>query len=549
MIDRLRASRLGILVFIVVAAVAGAASAAKFEKRDYGALNDPVALDFEPRCQLQMSGEIVGPDAAAGQIGDYERARIALEEFRASPERVAAPGADRDKLVPSTGFFALCLSSEGGDLREALRVANLFGNVWMTVVEEGHVCLSACAVLFMQAKRRDGVFSSNLDARFPGRYMHYGAQLGFHAPALIYPKGSSDTVAKAEAEEAYRQALISVEALLPSEQMLLAAPLQFDDTRPLFERLAELSAKHQGTMRSEEDFPARLLVRMLTTPNSDMLWVKTLGEAHEYGIDVFGLAMPKRLTDRMVMAACASVVHTRCGNLVPRGQCGYAFATESGLLAIPRGVPGATAISAMIKSLQPGPKQFALETAAGQREKIAAMLADWEPQRTSLWPANVAQAGLRAEAVALQRRQALGWVSPCAVTAYWAGQQLVDLELQTLNGFERNWLVAEPLAKRDSGPGWLTVQAPVSPAAKTQPVAMLTPRPGGRFRRHMRLSLRGSPRPKPLRACAGTRCCHRRRRLPNSPTTSGNGTSKAAPSARRSRARRPVRPPSRCPAA
>ncbi len=457
------------------------ANAAQFEKLDYTATNDPSALDFKPACNIQMTDQILGPDPKAGEIGDYERAKIALDAFRRDPERPLAAGYDGSVLLPASGFFALCLSSEGGDLREALRIATLFQDHWMMVVKAGHSCGSACAVLFMQAKRRDGIFNSNLNPKYPGRYLHHEGSLWFHAPALIYPKKdsdpkkdgdnaakakvgkagaagaggdagqSSDMVTTEEAEEAYRQALISVEALLPNEAPVLSAPLASTQGKSADEILADFRSKFLGDERSDEDFPAKLLVRMLTTPNSDTFDVKTLGDAHEFGVTVWGLPLPKQLTDRIIVSACAAVAHMRCQNSSPRGQCRHPFEEDSAQVARTNlTVAQMAAFSAILsvrlqlaksaKTVEVGDEIY---TANDPIERQQAMLKRWKLEQTTLWPLAKAQVGLHAEAVALRsNRSYFGSASiPCAVVAHWAGDLLVDLELQTRNGIARHFLI------------------------------------------------------------------------------------------------------------
>lgn len=450
------------------------AQAAEFQKRDYSAANDPSALDFAPRCNMQMTDEIVGPDPKVGQAGDYERAKIALEAFRRDPERVRAAGDDGSTLRPASGFYALCLSSEGGDLREALRIATLFQDHWMMVVEPGQVCGSACAVLFMQAKRRDGIFSSNLNSKYPGRYLHHEGSLWFHAPALIYPKKDSENAAGAngdksksagagsdagqasnlvtteEAEEAYRQALISVEALLPNEAPVLSAPLASTEGKTADAILADFRSKFLGEERSDEDFPAKLLVKMLTTPNSDAFPIKTLGDAHEFGITVWGLPLPKQLTDRMIVSACAAVAHMRCEISTPRGQCRHPFEEDSAQVA--RTGLTAAQIAAMSKILsvelqlaQSGKLEagYELHTAIDPIERQQAMLKRWKVEQTTLWPLTKARGGLHAEAVAVRSTRPYfgSGTIPCAVVAHWDGDLLVDLELQTRNGIPRHFLM------------------------------------------------------------------------------------------------------------
>src|SRR5690606_29639647 len=99
--------------------------------------------------------------------GDYERVDAALKRAKFKQE--------------FSGYKALCIASDGGDLREAIKLGTLFKD-WIMVVEEGNRCISACAVLFMSGHTRDTV--NGVDTSWPGRYLHHRATLAFHAPAL-----------------------------------------------------------------------------------------------------------------------------------------------------------------------------------------------------------------------------------------------------------------------------------------------------------------------------------------------------------------------------
>ena len=75
--------------------------------------------------------------------------------------------------------FFLCLRSDGGDLAEAVKIAQFLLNTQRpsiaTVVEDGKTCASACAIIFL---------AGNLPARvgaWPQRFLHPRGKLLFHS--------------------------------------------------------------------------------------------------------------------------------------------------------------------------------------------------------------------------------------------------------------------------------------------------------------------------------------------------------------------------------
>ena len=75
--------------------------------------------------------------------------------------------------------FFLCLRSHGGDLAEAVKIAQFLLNTQRpsiaTVVEDGKTCASACAIIFL---------AGNVPARvgaWPQRFLHPRGKLLFHS--------------------------------------------------------------------------------------------------------------------------------------------------------------------------------------------------------------------------------------------------------------------------------------------------------------------------------------------------------------------------------
>jgi hypothetical protein len=131
--------------------------------------NQSDAYLFRPICHIRLN--------------DEEFTRKTLIQLMHAIERV------NGETDPQEGFFGLCLQGPGGDLEAALEAVPLLRG-WITIVEENRKCLSACAVLFMgggrhyntMLDRRLATFDADRGTLGEGRYLHFSAQLGFHAP-------------------------------------------------------------------------------------------------------------------------------------------------------------------------------------------------------------------------------------------------------------------------------------------------------------------------------------------------------------------------------
>ena len=156
--------------------------------------------------------------------------------------------------------WAICLNSPGGVLSEALRMAaDLHRYGIGTVVDDGNICLSACALMFMMG-------TEDWEIVRPSRKMHVTARLGFHRPEL---RSSS----KAPATPL---------ALTQSFDLAIEASLAFL-------RLAntpEPGAPHQPMIAP------RLIEAFFARRGQDFLHIETVEQAGRWGIDVFGFDAP-----------------------------------------------------------------------------------------------------------------------------------------------------------------------------------------------------------------------------------------------------------------
>src|SRR5207248_10194104 len=88
--------------------------------------------------------------------------------------------------------FFLCLRSDGGDLREAVQIAQFVLRTQRPsiapVVEDGRTCASACAVIFL---------AGNAPARvgaWPQRFLHPRGRLLYHSSRLELGRFSDDAL-------------------------------------------------------------------------------------------------------------------------------------------------------------------------------------------------------------------------------------------------------------------------------------------------------------------------------------------------------------------
>ena len=293
---------------------------ARFTILDTEKYNEPSALFFTPTCNARLEGVIYGPDPDdPNDKGDAARLALELKTFEDEVKATRHQG--------TKGRPALCLSSPGGDLLEALRIAEVFKG-WMMVVEDGADCISACSIVFMSAKPRDGLF--RFEERNPGRFLHYSGRLGFHAPVLNFPpsraQGLTPEQVAQEAQKAYADALARMRDLaFPSSgqksgQSATAAKQKDDDA--LDDRMRFLGSG-SGLL------PPGALLAFLVVPHEQMLFVDTVELAMSWNIEVFGFAKPPRLTRSMLAMACTNIAAMQCLKS-PNEECGEDFSQAIG---------------------------------------------------------------------------------------------------------------------------------------------------------------------------------------------------------------------------
>ncbi|RWA97858.1 hypothetical protein [Mesorhizobium sp.] len=109
---------------------------------------------------------------------------------------------------------AMYLNSGGGDANEAIRLSEIVSEQSIaTVVDNGSICLSACAFVFMAGRQDDEEYDGAVD-----RYLHVSGKLGFHAPSLPVTGKEGDPVGVdvtwGNLAQVYSSALKQVSSLL-----------------------------------------------------------------------------------------------------------------------------------------------------------------------------------------------------------------------------------------------------------------------------------------------------------------------------------------------
>ncbi|SNY90536.1 hypothetical protein SAMN04515647_0704 [Cohaesibacter sp. ES.047] len=239
-----------------------AASAATFTKM----------WDEDTKCILKMEGEI--------KEGDYQK----LLNLIVTPDvRKEDPSKPKETFIWS-GFSKvdprgydgdykhrrLCLNSPGGSFAEALKIAKIVDEGLGTVVEKHHRCLSACALVFMSGKHATG----EEDFKTIDRHIHAKASLGFHAPSLDlgFENLPIKTVPKELVNASYSTALTNSSDILKNRALL--------------------------NLRDS------LFITVLETSPQEMFYIDTPGKAAMWQIDVYGIPIPKRISQQNVALAC-----------------------------------------------------------------------------------------------------------------------------------------------------------------------------------------------------------------------------------------------------
>jgi uncharacterized membrane protein len=300
-----------LVVVAMIATTAPAVRAAYFDivPENVNYLNNPLEdIQFEPRCNLVMSGTIDG-----NTVADFENAVKELDA-RTTLKR------DNDFLSPlekQPGFRALCMSSSGGRLHDALDLIPHLDR-WIAVVPQGALCESACAIAFMGAGLSAGPYGDmgvSSTNRRQARFLHYTGILSFHAPTLEdLPDG---TITKDQLLKEYEQSRLTMgrilflrgwDILVRNQRGGAATPdLSTGDS---IERMLS---------RADVDpfLPASLFFTFLVTPNKSAFHVQTVEQALVWGIQIYGLSrktLDEDLPEFWFWRTCENLAWMMCHN-------------------------------------------------------------------------------------------------------------------------------------------------------------------------------------------------------------------------------------------
>jgi hypothetical protein len=221
-------------------------------------------------------------------------------------EGLIAPG-DHDRLADLIGHSrlnpydertnALCLKSSGGSYDEGIKISELiYSNGISTVVPDDAECFSTCAVIFMA-----GVIGNLEPERkheqeqkqvAPHRKLSAGGILGFHAPYLSLSPGNYS-----------------------KEQMESSA----QDLRRAILALVQLSSRQ--TQLAGNDFVKKsLIVRIREKGPTEVFYVKTIGDAVRWNIDIYDAAeqFPKPPTIDGIKNLCNNFMDANLDEPVPQ---------------------------------------------------------------------------------------------------------------------------------------------------------------------------------------------------------------------------------------
>lgn len=381
-----------VMLAILSAAPAGAA---RLHVVDRTSGNDPAELLFKPRCNAVLMGAILPGDHA--RIATTLGAAGFSEAFE--------------------GYKALCLSSRGGDPREAIRIGTLFKD-WMMVVADGEACISACAVLFMSGYPRDTAFG--VDTSWGGRYLHHRGKLAFHAPALDTRLQDGNA---ASYQQAYARALSTIALLGFYDHFAIETHLdRFDQDSPLWGS-DQFTAARERTEEIQGILPLGLLGAILSTPPDKLYPIETVGQALAWGIDIHGYAPPRVLSQRMLQVGCVNVARSRC-----QGATGQGF-------------PAKRCLSYLYKRHLRAPIDTKLRTHDEESfNRFLNLVKDeLKPQRQAPWPR-----GRQSAESAASQAVALG--EACEIRATWRRGRITAIEIDTFNSVLRDGkpLLQEP---------------------------------------------------------------------------------------------------------
>lgn len=201
-------------------------------------------------CELHFTGQVENGD---------------LEKFKAA--------------VPDLYEATLCLDSPGGSFPEALDIADYLLSEWVTVatkIKSGARCESACALIFLAGKSFE---ETETYAFWYDRSIEPGGKLGFHAPSLGLPAGTSYS----------------------SEHVTKGFSLALEAARRAFEMSMIEDTGDAVTYQYASPY---VMARFLGTPPQKMYYIDTVGDALLSGIPARGYDARARADKALIRTIC-----------------------------------------------------------------------------------------------------------------------------------------------------------------------------------------------------------------------------------------------------
>jgi hypothetical protein len=286
-------------------------------------------------------------------------------------------------------------------------------------------------MLFMTARRRTRIFAmtgaGSWIQRGPGRWLHYSATLGFHAPRLVAP-GDPAGLTPEQVSIAYARALRTIASVVFRD-----APFSEEEQRR-HARTGEIDSQAIARLLSTDWFarsraaqsqsvheyiPNDLLLAIIGIPPSEMLIASTIGQMLRWGIEPYGFRPPRHVSERMAIVGCANLLYMRCILGGPLTHCSYytgqnPFSAREDIVARDDGRPDSITSETYFRMVQDHFRTFT----------------------TRAWPKSGERSPLSVLRFTLQRRHDDGklGLKLCVARISHLQGKLLGIEVETYNG-------------------------------------------------------------------------------------------------------------------
>jgi ATP-dependent protease ClpP protease subunit len=210
-------------------------------------------------CAVTLTGEIAVDD---------------IENLKTIATKMKLDDRMGDGELENSSDEAICLNSLGGSYLEGRKIA-LFvhDNAIPTRIENGSLCYSACAVIFMAGRLR-GPESDN-----PARYLNAHGKLGFHAPYWTFDDNSQFSGRE-------------VKLLTELQSKLFSDFIQF--------------GSFSSDFSFKPDVPISLLVDMYKAAPDQMALVDTVEKVARWGIELEGIRYKSEFKKKSAAQLCVN---------------------------------------------------------------------------------------------------------------------------------------------------------------------------------------------------------------------------------------------------